>query len=80
MVGWLVVVVWVFAVVAMISCEFLFVFFQKPGYCAEQTGSPAIQLHGAYITVNVHITELPTVTFWPCFDTVTLKMYGNMVC
>ena len=26
------------------------------------------------------IPELPTVTFWPYFDTVTLKMYGNMVC
>ena len=24
--------------------------------------------------------ELPTVTFWPYFDTVTLKMYGNTVC
>ena len=26
------------------------------------------------------LTELPTVTFWPYFDTVTLKMYGNTVC
>ena len=24
--------------------------------------------------------ELPAVTFWPYFDTVTLKMYGNTVC
>ena len=25
-------------------------------------------------------SELPTVTFWPYFDTVTSKVYGNTVC
>ena len=33
---------------------------------------------------NLHdlkkFSELPTVTFWPYFDMVTLKMYGNTVC
>ena len=29
---------------------------------------------------DVNCSELPTVTFWPYFDTVTLKMYGNTVC
>ena len=28
----------------------------------------------------VALSELPTVTFWPYFDLVTLKMYGNTVC
>ena len=34
----------------------------------------------AVAVVVFQSAELPTVTFWPYFDTVTLKMYGNMVC
>ena len=32
------------------------------------------------VCMSVFHAELPTVTFWPYFDMVTLKMYGNTVC
>ena len=34
----------------------------------------------ALMVTRMTLAELPTVTFWPYFDTVTLKMYGNLVC
>ena len=39
--------------------------------------NPFLTITGKF---SVMIAEHPTVTFWPYFDTVTLKVYGNTVC
>ena len=42
-------------------------------------GASDLRVWQTPVATNTH-TELPTVTFWPYFDTVTLKMYRNTVC